>query len=620
MCGISGFINFNDFFVKEEKLKKMLLLQNHRGPDSQGIIYLKNVGFAHNRLSLLDLSKSGNQPFEDDNFILTYNGEIYNNLEIKKELNEIDFKSSSDTAVLFEAIKKWGIDKTLEKIKGMFAFSWYNKTSNELFLVRDRLGIKPLFYSLDNEKTYWFASEVKAILSIMKAEINSNKILFSGLGILERSRSNTVWNNIKQVEPGTYLKLIKNDLKIVKYYSIFDTVNENKYNNLFKSSLNDVKNELKDLIYNSVNEMAVSDAPMGTFVSGGIDSSIIARISSEKFPDLKLFTANVLGKHSEFKDAQQLAKYLNKELFDYPFKKESILNDWAKSTWHYETPIVVHFNAIPFSNVAKLAREHNVKAVLTGEGSDELFLGYAPLLTKRYEKFINLPFSTLTYLYKKIPKLYSFISKTGGSQDLLNIYKNANENFSNELNFNEGLKYYNFIDKKLQKEHLETAKMLHEHLVSLLWRNDRMGMMHSIESRFPFLNEDIIAFSMNLPTKFKIGKSFKFHNYKHPYLIDKYIVRKMAEDILPKNLVYKNKNGFPVTGLRDLIVSANFFENSTITDILQLSQIEVKYMCDNSNNYLTSIMASIEIWAKLFVENKSIEEVDLLIQKYISFK
>jgi asparagine synthase (glutamine-hydrolysing) len=160
--------------------------------------------------------------------------------------------------------------------------------------------------------------------------------------------------------------------------------------------------------------------------------------------------------------------------------------------------------------------------------------------------------------------------------------------------------------------------MMHEHIVSLLWRNDRMGMAHSIESRFPFLDEDIISFSMNLPIKFKIGRTLSFYNYKHPFLVDKYIVRKLAEKTLPKSLAYKPKNGFPVEGLRSVKVKPFFFNNGTVTNIMQLSQQQINYMCTNSDSYLIAILAAVEIWAKLFIEKKTIDEVELMVEKYFS--
>lgn len=620
MCGISGFINLNNIKLPEINLDLMLEQQIHRGPDFQDKYYNQYVGFAHNRLSILDLSPNGNQPFQDENFILVYNGEIYNFLELKSELPTYEYTSTSDTAILFHALKIWGVNKTVKKIKGMFAFSWYNKNTQELYLVRDRLGIKPLFYSIDEQNTFWFASEVKSLLKVINGKPNPFRVLFSSLGSIERSRHETVWDNIKQIEPGTYLKISNEGIQKNTYYTIFETVNENRYRELENSSISDVVNEFEHLLNSSIKSMCASDASMGCFVSGGIDSSLISYYATQNISNLKLFTANILGKHSEFKDAKKLAKSLNKELFDYPFEKEMSLRDWTRVTWHYESPIVVHFNAIPFSNVAYLTREHQVKAVLTGEGADELFLGYPKLLMKRYENYIRFPYTVLNTLYSKIPRLKHLINQTGGSQDLLDVFKFGSQNFTKQLIGKESLKTYDFIQKDKREEHIETAKMLSEHLVSLLWRNDRMGMMHSVESRFPFLDENLISFGMNLPTKFKIGKTSKLYNVKHPFLIDKFIIRKLAEKSLPNQLVYKRKNGFPLHSLRDIIVNPKFFYNGTIIEIMQLSKEQLHYMCSNYWNYLISILASVEIWCKLFIENKNIEEIDELVLKYIKFK
>lgn len=620
MCGIAGFLSLNNKKIEESNLDVMLEIQHHRGPDAQGKFYQDTVGFAHNRLSLLDLSSAGVQPFEDQDYVLTYNGEIYNYLEIKKELSETVYRSSSDTAVLFQALKEWGVEKTVSKIKGMFAFSWYIKSSNELFLVRDRIGIKPLFYGIDSHNTVWFSSEVKALLPIMDPEPNPIKVLYSSLGVLESSRKTTAWNKIKQVTPGSYLRIARKNISEHFYYSLFETVNESTYNRLSNASVDTVLAEFDDLFSKSVQTMSASDAPMGAFVSGGIDSSLIASYATDYCADIKLFTANVVGKHSEFKDAKLLSETLNKPLYDYKYEKQMALRDWAKVTWHYESPVVVHFNAIPFSGVSKLTRDHNVKAVLTGEGADELFLGYPKLLTKRYDKFIKLPFTVLNTLYGMVPKLRSYVGNTGGSQDLLGMFNELSRNYTQQTIIGETNNSYDFLPKEKRNEQFLTSKMLQDHIVSLLWRNDRMGMIYSIESRFPFLDESLIAFAMNLPTKYKIGKTAKFHNYKHPFLIDKFLVRKLAEGRLPSTLVEKKKNGFPLHGLRDIHVQPAFFENGTVVDLFQLNQKQLNYMCTNNSNYLVSLLASVEVWAKLFVERKSLQEVDELILKHTTIQ
>lgn len=604
MCGIAGFLNTQHKPIDKANLFKMLELQQHRGPDAKGIYYNGHIGLAHNRLSLLDLSSNGNQPFEDEQFALIYNGEIYNFQELKTKLPPTSYVSSSDSEVLFYALKIWGIDETLKYIRGMYAFAWFNKTTNQLVLARDRIGIKPLFFAVDTQKGYWFASEVKAILEVVDCTPNPIKILFSALGVLEKSRFETAWDNVFHVRPGTYVTISSSGHQETSYYDITDDVTEGRYNELNRSGFDIVLNEFDQLFDAAVKRMLISDASMGAYVSGGIDSSLIALYAARHRSDFKLFTANVIGKYSEFKDAQLLAKNLEMPLYDYKFEKEMALRDWAKVTWHYESPIVVHFNAIPFSNVSGLAHHEQVKAVLTGEGSDELFLGYPKLLTRKYDGLIKTPFNFLNTIYKAVPKLSSYVLNVGGSQDLLGLFEQASQNFTRQLIREKGIHAYDFLPENQRKEQYLSAQMMQEGIVSLLWRNDRMGMINSIEARFPFLDEAIVSFAMNLPVKFKIGRTGRFHNYKHPFLIDKYIVRKLAAKKLSDSLTFKTKNGFPTYGLRHVKIKSDFFKGGYLSEILKLESRQIEYMSSNFSTYHMALLGSVEIWSKIFIEKR----------------
>lgn len=619
MCGISGFLNIKGNGVPFDVLGQMLNTQIHRGPDASGVYYNNYVGLAHNRLSLLDLSINGNQPFQDDNYVLVYNGEIYNYLELKKELPSINYSSTSDTAVLFHALSYWGVEKTIEKLQGMFSFAWYSKKENQLFLVRDRVGIKPLYYGIDKE-TIWFASELKAILSRYQPEPNPIKVLYSSMGVLEKSRKETAWNSIFHVEPGHYIKIDQTGLQSIQYYSIANSINENEYRRLDSLKESQILEEFEYLFDSAVKKMLMSDSPMGAYVSGGIDSSLIAMYASKHIDDISLFTANVVGKHSELESAKLLSQTINKSLYQYDYEKEYAVRDWAKVTWHYESPIVVHANAIPFSNVSQLAHQHGVKAVLTGEGADELFLGYPTLLTRKYDSIVKGPYRMLDFFYGKIPKLKSYVKNNGGSQDLKYLFGLFSQNFTRQIKRDNIIKSYDFLPEKKRNEQYLSAQMMQEGIVSLLHRNDRMGMIYSVESRFPFLDEKIIDFSMNLPTRFKIGKTNKFYNYKHPFHIDKLIVRKLAEKKLPKELVYKKKSGFQTHGLRSTHVDKKFFYDGYLMEVLQLTPKQIDYLYSNYNNYLISLLASVEVWTKLYVERKSVDEVSLLIQENFKIK
>ncbi|RMD96274.1 MAG: asparagine synthase (glutamine-hydrolyzing), partial [Bacteroidetes bacterium] len=547
MCGIAGFFNPGNKQIPEHFLDKFATLQQHRGPDYTGTFYNNYLGFAHNRLSILDLSPAANQPFQENGYALVYNGEIYNFVDLRKELEDdgVEFRSTGDTEVLFRCLIHFGVKQTVARIRGMFAFAFWNERENALYLVRDRVGIKPLFYAI-LDGTLFFASEMKALTHTLPFTLDETRVLYATLGILEKSLELTAFKELYHVPPGCILRFGAQGISKTRYFSLAGLIDKDAYARRSQMGFAGALDEFKSLFDASVKKMLVSDAPMGAYVSGGIDSSLIAASACQfTQSDFKLFTANVLGKYSEFDDAKLLSKTLDRELLDYPFEPEFFIRDLTKVTWHYESPVVVHANAVPFSNVSGLARKSRVKAVLTGEGSDEMFLGYPRLLTRRYDGLIKLPFTILNKLYGLVPPLKSYM-KGGGAGGIDVLFEKLTHNFTRDLLRDEGMKRLEFLPEEKRKEHYLTIQMLNEGIVSLLWRNDRMGMIHSIEARFPFLDEDLLEFAVNLPSEYKIGRIPKFYNYKHPFLIDKKIVRKAAEGILPEKLIYKKKNGFPL--------------------------------------------------------------------------
>lgn len=620
MCGISGIVYRENKAKAITNVEQMLQLQHHRGPDSQGIFIDNNIVLGHNRLSLLDLSDNGRQPFEDSNYVLVYNGEIYNYEEIKKQLPAFEYCSNSDTEVLFKALAHWGLEKTLSKLMGMFAFAWYNKHTHELSLVRDRIGIKPLFYGTSLDGNFVFGSELKALVMPFHFRPDPMKITYAALGILEKSRDYTAWHNLFHLKPGHYLVFKDGNYVLKPYFNLIDWVKEDEYKRLDAAGTHSVIEELNHLLQNSVNSMLVSDAPMGCFVSGGIDSSLIAAYALQQRPDVKLFTANVIGKYSEFGDTQQLARYLQAELLDYPHQKEYAFRDMARVAWHYETPMINHFNAIAFSNVAGLAQSEGVKAVLTGEGSDELFLGYPKLLTRKYDSIIKAPFELFNRLYSIFPPLKAYINKGQRSDGLLQVLEMGSQNYTRQYLRESGERAYHFIkDEKKREDQYLSVQMMQEGIVSLLWRNDRMGMINSIESRFPFLDEKVVAFALNLPVKYKIGRASKFYNYKHPYLIDKKIVREVAKSKLPQSIVYKQKFGFATYDFLSIKVAPQFFKNGIIAETLGLDSKGIDYLTRNTSAYHLGLLAAVEVWGALYMKKVPITHLNDEIQKSMTF-
>ena len=620
MCGISGYFHPQRESVSDDVIPRMLRAQRHRGPDADGVFKLDHVALLHNRLSLLDLSKSGNQPFQNERHSLVYNGEIYNFKELKREFEDVEFRSGTDTEVLFHALNRWGVAKTLRRIKGMFAFAWYDRRDDRLVLARDRLGIKPLFYGSDKRGVLWFASELKTILTGGRFESNEVIAMYSAFGCLERAPENTAWKNVHLLNPGHYVECSKSGVVKHEYFNICDLVEESEHRRLDRSSRRAVLEEFEERFRASVSSMMVADAPVGTFVSGGVDSSLIASYAQESAADLKLFTANVVGPCSEYESASQLAQSLDAELLQYRFEKPMILRDLAAVTHHYESPLVVHFNALPFSNIASVARESGVKAVLTGEGADELFLGYPRLLAKRYDWLLRLPHALLDWIYARIPPLKSYVSASGGGGDLGVALRNSVDSFGRRKSFQRSDMAYGFLPEKVRREHGLTAQMLTDSIVALLWRNDRMGMMHSIESRFPFLDEDLLAFGMNLPVKFKIGRTAKFHNLKHPFLIDKYVVRRLAAKRIPDVLANQRKKGFPTVGLSELDVSGEFFAAGPVEEMLAMTADGWNHARQSFSKYHYGILAAVDVWARLFLRNEGVKAVAERVSRHIKIR
>jgi len=619
MCGISGVQLMPGKAVSKKLLKKMGRKLQHRGPDNFSIFIKGNVGFANNRLSIIDLTSSGNQPFKNERYVLVYNGEIYNYLYLKEILlkKDVKFKSTSDTEVLFYHLIHFGVNKTLKALKGMFAFCFYDFKNKIVYLCRDRIGIKPLLWTYTKEGLFW-ASEVKAIAEATKIEVDPMKALFSAANIGDKSNDYTVFKNVKSVKPGNYLVCKQGKLpKSVEYYNINDEIDEKYYNKLNDMSSDEIVELFTSILAKSVKRMLMSDAPIGAFVSGGIDSSLISALAVQKNPNLSLFTANVIGKHSEYKDTKLLSKSLNKPLFDFKFSPEMMITEWASATYFHECPIVTHINAIPFLMVAKLARRKNVKAVLTGEAADELFLGYQRLFFKKYYNIVVFPIEFVKSFYKLFPRMRKFFPE---SPDLNEFLKVLIEEFEPQRLREEEENAFSFLPKNKIDDHYLTIQELRVGLIAILQRNDRMGMGASIESRFPFLDEEMIHFAVNLPLKFKRRITHRIHDQQHPFMMDKWIVRKAAEKYLPKKLVYKKKSGFPMYGHKNIRVKNGYFMGGYIAKILNMSPEVEDYMLRTQNPYFIAKIVSVDIFGRIFSLEQTPEEVTKHLLKYVTVK
>ena len=621
MCGIAGIILRNPRQDFRDTLAAMASAMSHRGPDSHGVQVDGNFGCAHARLSIVDLSPAGNQPFSDPQGVLAYNGEIYNHAEIRKEMRlpPDRFQGCSDTATLFVCLQEWGVERTLRRIRGMFAFSWYDRRSRELYLCRDRFGIKPLLWKQE-PGVFAFASEAKALAPAVSMRPDPIRVLHSLSGIAENSPRLTVFKDVFQVRPGTFLKVdSEGEAEERSYYSLAAEVSESRYRELSRLSMAEASEELTCRLSSSIQSMLMSDLPMGVFASGGIDSSVIAALAHRHTPGISLFTSNIVGPLSEFRDAQTLARYLDLPLHESRFEAEEMMQRWAKCTQHYEAPIVTHTNSIPFSKVAGKARESGIKSVLTGEGSDELFLGYPGLLAQRMQPVVAAPLNALKGLYSLLPSLKRFVVKDDQTTDdfLGLLVQGFERQRTREATMDQ---VYGFLPSSVRREHYQTIQMFNESLLALLHRNDRMGMSASIEARFPFLDEDLVAFALNLPMRFKIGFTRRFHNWKHPFLEDKAIVRRVADKTLPRSLARKKKLGFPMLGHRHMQVSHGYFRHGYVSELLSLNAEAQDYLTSTQSHYFLAKLVSIDVFGRLFSMGESPERVTEHLQQWTIIK
>lgn len=559
MCGISGYFSPSKVF-SEEELHSMTNALAHRGPDAFGYFKDEFVGLGHRRLSIIDLSENANQPMHssDGRYVIVYNGEIYNFREIAAELKQMhktNFKTSSDTEVILEAFVQYGTD-FVNKLNGMFAIAIYDKLKQELYVYRDRIGIKPLYYFWDGAN-FAFASELKALTktSFIPLNINRNGIYqFLHLGFIPSPQS--IYLEIKKMDSGTWLKISENKLEFHKYWSI----NEHITDKIITSEKEAIV-KLSDLLMSSVQYQIKSDVPFGVFLSGGIDSSLVTA-HAVNLSGVKVNTFSIgfeENKYNESVYAKAVANHLGTNHHEFIVSYKNAIDKIDTIFEAYSEPFADP-SAIPTLLVSKLAKQH-VTVTLSGEGGDELFLGYgsyqwarrlnSPLIKafrkpigklisfsssayKRHESYFNYPTDNLQYSHTLSQELYYFSLKEIDNMMSDDFKSHAGSNNIDLLN-TFGLEI-NHLARNLDSMEKQAIFDLHFYLQGdLLTKVDRASMNFSLETRVPYLDHRIIEFSLNLSSslKYKDGKS-------------KYLLKEILHQYVPKKLFDRPKQGFAI--------------------------------------------------------------------------
>lgn len=556
MCGICGYISKKN--ITTEQLKEMNDTMYHRGPNDSGEeIYPASdgyqIGFAQRRLSILDLSMLGHQPMHSDNkrISVVYNGEIYNFQELKKELADYPFRSNCDTEVIIAAYLKWGIS-CIERFNGMFAIALYDRETQEVYLVRDRIGKKPLYYWYEDQNLV-FASELKPI---MKCPGFHGEI---ARGVLSRylfqqyiNAPESIYQNVYKLEPGAILRFSKGQIKIWKYWDIKDVYTKAQADQV--CGYEEAKEQLKELLKKAVAVRMIADVPLGSFLSGGYDSSLVTAIAQEYSTEpVKTFSIGFHEeRYNEAKYARAVADHLGTNHTELYIDEQDMFDLVESIPRYYDEPFA-DSSQIATMMVSKLAREH-VTVALSGDGGDEFFCGYniyenvaqaqkLDVLGGMVHGICQLPGLKQAHLEDKLPFRVRVIAgnreKESKTQFGAGNYIVKARAMVGELPEGEVLPVHYLIESRYGVNNWQIRRMLLDMDTYLpgdiLCKVDRASMKYSLEARCPILDTDVMEFSYRIP-----------HQYKYAGGDKKHILKDIAYDYIPKELLDRPKVGFGV--------------------------------------------------------------------------
>lgn len=555
MCGICGYMNLNGNSTSKSIVRKMTDAIAHRGPDGEGHYSDRAVALGHRRLAIIDLSDSGKQPMlsNDGNYVIVYNGELYNFMDLKKELIELGYQffSMCDTEVVLYAYIEWG-SRCLDRFNGMFAFAIYDKVQQELFCARDRYGIKPFYYAVIND-TFIFGSEQKAIYEhpLFKHELDLEALMeyFTFQNILT---DKTLEKDIRILEPGCWLRAGIRGKKIcIERYWDFHFAEMPEYSNM-----KDYEEALDDVLKRAIKRQLVSDTEIGCFLSGGMDSGTITCLAAKEFPHIKTFTCgydmsrasgNELG-FDERKKSEIMAHAFATEHYEMILQPSDIQRVLPQVCFHNEEPRVGQtYTNYYISNLASKF----VKVCFSGTGGDELFGGYPwryyrGMNATNFDEFID---NYYIFWQRLIPnrvlrKAFEPIWKDVAHVSTKEIFKNVFKNHQNELKTP-----VDYINHSLYFE----AKTF---LPGMLMIEDKLTMAHGLESRVPMLDNELVEFAMKIPVRYKLknleetirinenNAGLKKEDYYIKTNDGKTILRQTMDKYIPHEIDRADKQGF----------------------------------------------------------------------------
>lgn len=550
MCGIAGIMRLNSASPAMDRIQAMIRPMQHRGPDATGYYTDDHIALGHLRLSIVDLSDAANQPFTDPSgrYKIIFNGEIYNFREVKEKLEGYNFQTSGDTEVLLAAFIKWG-PACLQLMKGMFAFAVWDMQEKQLFIARDRMGVKPLYYYNDGHQ-FLFASEIRGLLGsgVVPKKINQDAIR-NFLSYQSVGFPLSIIENIQQLEVGSYITVSRQGINTTKYWSVTDRSNSFDFSDKQKVEL-----KVRELLTRAVGQRMISDVPIGAFLSGGIDSTAVVGLMAENSTaPVNTFTIGFNEKEFDESDyAAQVARKFNTNHSRVLLKPSVFLDELTNALDAMDTPSGDGINTYV---VSKAIKQHGLTVALSGVGGDELFAGYPFfrqfLQLKRYDKFwkiAGLPRHALAQVYKAGKS-----TRAGRMQGLLTAPECTIDNFYPEFrriispslirrltsipgNDHTVEKALTGLNGNLYSFPLLSQVSIAEYLGytqhTLLKDTDQMSMAVSLEVREPFFDHELIEYVLAVPDE-----------YKFPDIPKSLLVRSL-NGLLPPEIVHRRKQGF----------------------------------------------------------------------------
>ncbi|MGV3610693.1 MAG: asparagine synthase (glutamine-hydrolyzing) [Fluviicola sp.] len=573
MCGIAGIVSFNrrNEHINQGVLERMCAAIKHRGPDDQDLYISDEIGFGFRRLSIVDVS-GGRQPMtnEDGSLIMVCNGEIFNFNELRKELEGKGhiFATNADVEVILHLYEEEGID-LVKRLDGQFSFAIFDRRKRRVILARDPFGVTPLFYTITDDLDFIFASEIKALLHYpgVNKTVNLNAldqiITFPGL-----VSPNTMFEGIYSFRPGE-LAIFENGTLNKSIYWDLDYPLEGATHNI--RSYEEYKEALDDLLQKSIKKRLQADVPLGFYLSGGLDSSLVTGVIKNKqlLNNFPTFSVEFLtGSINEVKYQKEMVNYLQSQHHSMLFDYLEIEKRLKQAIWHAETPIKETYNTCSLA-LSELVRANGVKVVLSGEGADELFAGYVGYRfdKERAQKMdfdMDLDAIMENEMRAKLWGDESFFYE----REYLAFEENKRSIYSNKLSdslHDFGALYRPFIDtskiigrnKVHQRSYIDFKMRISDHLLSD--HGDRVAFANSVEGRYPFLDKDLVEFVTTVPSEYKLRG-----------MEEKYILKQIAADYIPQSIINREKFSFVAPGCQYLLQN----KVEWVMDMLSYAQIK----------------------------------------------